>query len=552
MAMERQSLRDKVNQRWVAAERAKELRVEIPTDTGAPISQRVNGVDTFVDDIDGEGEVDVGNRAFEASLSEAEKLADQIRADAQDESEIDDDFPISDSVKLYFRQIRETPLLTHDMEVELSKRREAGDEEARDHMTRANLRLVVSVAKKYVANGMTMLDLIQEGNIGLMKAVEKYDWRKGFRFSTYATWWIRQSITRAIADQSRIIRLPVDMVDAVNRLKRSRSELQIILGHDPSDKELANFLEMDVDEVVSIRRKSYDTASLNQPVGDEDGKEFGDYVEDSGQSPDEAAFQGVQRSEILSALGILSDRERTVIEMRFGLGGQQEHVLEEVGRKFGVTRERIRQIEAKALRKLGQIDRLKSLDDNDDGILQRRPRATLSASSVSEKSGVSEKRSTKEGNSSLSKKEKEVLNLLSKDLAVSEIAKRFGSSETWVSAQQNRISSKLGVEGRLRTVAVAFKEGLLIVSPRIEGDLVADEELDLPRKHQVVLSKEQNEVFQGIVQDRTNDQIALDLNMSLDDVRAYTLEIRAFYSVSSRVGILVAALESGNITIQEL
>ncbi|MFB6182212.1 MAG: sigma-70 family RNA polymerase sigma factor [Candidatus Magasanikbacteria bacterium] len=272
-----------------------------------------------------------------------------------------------DSIQMYLREIGKIPLLDADEEVELAKRIEKGDKEAERHMIKANLRLVVSIAKKYVGKHLTLLDLIQEGNIGLFKAVKKFDYRKGYKFSTYATWWIRQAVTRALADQSRTIRIPVHMVETINRfIKKSRRLLQD-LGRDPTAEEIAAEMSVDVDKVKHIMKISQDTISLQTSVGDsEDDSELSDFIEDEETiNPEEEASLGLLEDYIDEAVEQLSGRERKILEMRFGLGDSKgvTHTLEQVGQEFDVTRERIRQIEAKALNKIEDLDVVNKLED---------------------------------------------------------------------------------------------------------------------------------------------------------------------------------------------
>lgn len=271
---------------------------------------------------------------------------------------------ISDPVRMYLREIGRIPLLTRDQEIDLAQKTEAGDMRAKDRLTSANLRLVVSIAKKYIGRGMSFLDLIQEGNKGLIRAVEKYQWKKGFKFSTYATWWIRQAITRAIADQARTIRIPVHMVETINKLIRVSRKLMQTLGREPLPEEIAEVMEITPDKVREILKISQKTTSLETPIGDDEDSYLGDFIEDTKQaSPYELTTQRLLRENIEEVLSGLSDRESKVLEMRFGLRGAKPMTLEEVGREFGVTRERIRQIEAKALRKLKHPSKRRMLQD---------------------------------------------------------------------------------------------------------------------------------------------------------------------------------------------
>jgi RNA polymerase primary sigma factor len=271
----------------------------------------------------------------------------------------------SDPVRMYLKEIGRIPLLNREDEIRLAQKAEAGDLKAKEKLTSSNLRLVVSIAKKYIGRGMTFLDLIQEGNKGLIRAVEKYDWTKGFKFSTYATWWIRQAITRAIADQARTIRIPVHMVETINKLMRTARKLMQDLGREPTPEEIGEAMEMDPDKVREILKISQNTTSLENPVGDsDDDSVLGDFIaDDRQQSPYDVTSQQMLRENIGEVLEALSDREARVLKMRFGLNGGKAMTLEEVGQKFGVTRERIRQIEAKALRKLRHPSRRKRLQD---------------------------------------------------------------------------------------------------------------------------------------------------------------------------------------------
>ncbi|MEG0571294.1 MAG: RNA polymerase sigma factor RpoD [Oscillospiraceae bacterium] len=271
---------------------------------------------------------------------------------------------IDDPVKVYLKEIGRVPLLSAEEEISLSERMNDGDIEARKRLSEANLRLVVSIAKRYVGRGMQFLDLIQEGNLGLIKAVEKFDYTKGFKFSTYATWWIRQAITRAIADQARTIRIPVHMVETINKVKKVSSQLLHKNGHEPSAEEVAYELDMPVDKVREIIRVAQEPVSLETPIGEEEDSHLGDFIpDDDALAPDDAASHILLKEQLSGVLGTLTDREEKVLRLRFGLEDGRPRTLEEVGKEFAVTRERIRQIEAKALRKLRHPSRSKKLKD---------------------------------------------------------------------------------------------------------------------------------------------------------------------------------------------
>ena len=281
-----------------------------------------------------------------------------------DDNALTKDLTINDPVRMYLKEIGQIKLLTMDEELELADRITAGDEEAKTILAEANLRLVVSIAKRYVGRGMQFLDLIQEGNIGLMKAVEKFDVTKGYKFSTYATWWIRQAITRAIADQARTIRVPVHMVETINKLSRIQRQLTLELNREPSEEELAKKMGMSVEKVREIYKISQEPVSLETPIGEEDDSHLGDFIKDERNvSPEEYATNEMLKDEIAEVLLTLTEREEKVIRLRFGLEDGKSRTLEEVGQMFGVTRERIRQIEAKALRKLRHPSRSRKLKD---------------------------------------------------------------------------------------------------------------------------------------------------------------------------------------------
>lgn len=287
-------------------------------------------------------------------------------ADAElDQNQLGSNVKINDPVKMYLKEIGRVELLTHDEEIDLAKKILEGDEDAKKELAAANLRLVVSIAKRYVGRGMLFLDLIQEGNMGLIKAVEKFDYTKGFKFSTYATWWIRQAITRAIADQARTIRIPVHMVETINKLTRIQRQLIQELGREPSAEEIAEKMDgMTPEKVREIQKISLEPVSLETPIGEEDDSHLGDFIEDEGaMSPDDYAANELLKDELNEVLLELTDREEKVLRLRFGLDDGRTRTLEEVGKEFSVTRERIRQIEAKALRKLKHPSRSKRLKD---------------------------------------------------------------------------------------------------------------------------------------------------------------------------------------------
>lgn len=271
---------------------------------------------------------------------------------------------IDDPVKVYLKEIGRVPLLSAEDEIDLATRMNHGDIEAKKRLSEANLRLVVSIAKRYVGRGMQFLDLIQEGNLGLIKAVEKFDYTKGFKFSTYATWWIRQAITRAIADQARTIRIPVHMVETINKVKKISSQLLHKNGHEPSAEEVADMLDMPVDKVREIIRAAQEPVSLETPIGEEEDSHLGDFIpDDDAPAPADAASHTLLKEQLSEVLSTLTDREEKVLRLRFGLEDGRSRTLEEVGKVFDVTRERIRQIEAKALRKLRHPSRSKKLKD---------------------------------------------------------------------------------------------------------------------------------------------------------------------------------------------
>ena len=302
--------------------------------------------------------VDDSNRA------QAEMDEDKAEEEVDIDLSIPEGISIDDPVRMYLKEIGRVPLLSADEEIALAKRMEAGDEEAQKELAEANLRLVVSIAKRYVGRGMLFLDLIQEGNLGLIKAVEKFDYNKGYKFSTYATWWIRQAITRAIADQARTIRIPVHMVETINKLIRVSRQLLQQLGREPSPEEIAEAMEISVERVREIMKIAQEPVSLETPIGEEEDSHLGDFIEDQdAPAPAEAASFMLLKEQLEEVLDTLTEREERVLRLRFGLDDGRARTLEEVGQNFGVTRERIRQIESKALRKLRHPSRSRKLKD---------------------------------------------------------------------------------------------------------------------------------------------------------------------------------------------
>ena len=306
-------------------------------------------------------------------MDDDEDMEPELFEDGEEEEPIDvdnldlsipDGVSLDDPVRMYLKEIGKVPLLSPDEEIELAKKIELGDEEAKKKLAESNLRLVVSIAKRYAGRGMQLLDLIQEGNLGLIKAVEKFDYRKGYKFSTYATWWIRQAITRAIADQARTIRIPVHLVETINRLVRTQRQLVQKLGREATPEELAKELDMPVERVREIMKISQDPVSLETPIGEEEDSHLGDFIQDNNvEVPADAATYTLLHEQLMDVLSTLTEREQKVLRLRFGLDDGRPRTLEEVGRQFNVTRERIRQIEAKALRKLRHPSRSKILKD---------------------------------------------------------------------------------------------------------------------------------------------------------------------------------------------
>ena len=307
--------------------------------------------------------IDVFESVTEGELREDEEATTELAKELEVLSTLEDK-TITDPVRMYLKEIGRIPLLTRDQEIELAQKVDVADLEAKAKLTQSNLRLVVSIAKRYIGRGMSFLDLIQEGNKGLIRAVEKYDWRKGYKFSTYATWWIRQAITRAIADQARTIRIPVHMVETINKLIRIQRRLMQELGREPTPEEIGEEMELLPEKIREIMKISQRTTSLETPIGDDEDSYLGDFIEDTSQiSPYDATSKRFLKDNIEEVLAALSPREAQVLRMRFGLSGERAMTLEEVGSRFGVTRERIRQIEAKALRKLKHPSRRKKLQD---------------------------------------------------------------------------------------------------------------------------------------------------------------------------------------------
>ena len=325
-------------------------------------SLEANGIETIIEDDDFLPPVD--DLDVLPELEELEELEEVTEEEIMDTDAMADSFSTDDPVRMYLKEIGKVALLTPEEEIDLAKRMAEGDEEAKRRMAEANLRLVVSIAKRYVGRGMLFLDLIQEGNLGLIKAVEKFDYTKGYKFSTYATWWIRQAITLAIADQARTIRIPVHMVETINKVIRVSRQLLQELGHDPSAEEIAAEMNMPVDKVRDILKIAQEPVSLETPIGEEEDSHLADFIPDEDASePAEAASFTLLKEQLMDVLSTLTPREEKVLRLRFGLEDGRTRTLEEVGKEFNVTRERIRQIEAKALRKLRHPSRSKKLRD---------------------------------------------------------------------------------------------------------------------------------------------------------------------------------------------
>lgn len=372
--MAEKSARSKEMEKELTLEQAKEQLVETGKKTGVlsyeHIADKLSHFDLEADQMDefyeylGEQGIELIDSSDEDAEPGEEDFDEDIEEFDLNDLSVPPGVKINDPVRMYLKEIGRVDLLTAEEEIELAKRIEQGDEEAKRRLAEANLRLVVSIAKRYVGRGMLFLDLIQEGNMGLIKAVEKFDYRKGFKFSTYATWWIRQAITRAIADQARTIRIPVHMVETINKLIRVQRQLLQDLGREPTPEEIAEDMDLTPEKVREILKIAQEPVSLETPIGEEDDSHLGDFIEDQdATSPADHAAYELLKEQLEDVLDTLTDREENVLRLRFGLDDGRTRTLEEVGKVFGVTRERIRQIEAKALRKLRHPSRSKRLKD---------------------------------------------------------------------------------------------------------------------------------------------------------------------------------------------
>ncbi|WP_225743975.1 RNA polymerase sigma factor RpoD [Marinilactibacillus sp. Marseille-P9653] len=374
MAKKKEELKDQSNKTYEAAVKAviKETKkkmdqtisyVELTDKLAEPFELEKNQMDELIQKIEDEGigVVDEDGNPLAKQLDKEEEIVEEAK---KEEMIAPPGVKINDPVRMYLKEIGRVDLLSAKEEIALAKRIETGDIIAKQELAEANLRLVVSIAKRYVGRGMSFLDLIQEGNMGLMKAVEKFDYEKGFKFSTYATWWIRQAITRAIADQARTIRIPVHMVETINKLVRIQRQLLQDLGREPTPEEIGAEMDLPTEKVRDILKISQEPVSLETPIGEEDDSHLGDFIEDNeATSPSDNAAYELLKSELEDVLDTLTDREENVLRLRFGLDDGRQRTLEDVGKVFGVTRERIRQIEAKALRKLRHPSRSKQLKD---------------------------------------------------------------------------------------------------------------------------------------------------------------------------------------------